>query len=104
MFGQIEHLHFANTFSYFFHSYDITTLRNIHPITFIQVYKAPNQSVLKNMTMFFQEHIYFATRVQTRGTRVQHKCNTNNTSATGMRHERYKRDTSSTQTTRLRHQ
>ena len=33
-FGQIEHLHFPNTFSYLFHSYDITNLGNIHPITF----------------------------------------------------------------------
>ena len=33
-FGQIEHLHFPNTFSYFFHSHDITSLGNIHPITF----------------------------------------------------------------------
>ena len=33
-FDQIEHLHFPNTFSYFLHSYDITSLRNIHPITF----------------------------------------------------------------------
>ena len=29
-----EHLHFPNIFSYFFHSYDITCLENIHPITF----------------------------------------------------------------------
>ena len=34
MFGQIEHLHYPNTFSYFFHSYNITSLGNIHPITF----------------------------------------------------------------------
>ena len=33
-FGQTEHLHGSNIFSYFFHSYDITTLGNIHPITF----------------------------------------------------------------------
>ena len=31
-FGQIEHVHFLNAFSYFFHSYDITSLGNIHPI------------------------------------------------------------------------
>ena len=33
-FGQIEHLHFPNTFLYFFHGYDVTSLGNIHPITF----------------------------------------------------------------------
>ena len=33
-FCQIEHSYFPNTFSYFFHSYDITSLGNIHPITF----------------------------------------------------------------------
>ena len=32
--GQVEHLHFANIFSWSFHSYDITSLGNIHPITF----------------------------------------------------------------------
>ena len=34
MFGQIEHLHYHNTLSYFFHSYDITSLGNIYPIIF----------------------------------------------------------------------
>ena len=29
-----ENLHFPNTFSYLFHNYDITNLKNIHPITF----------------------------------------------------------------------
>ena len=31
--GQIEHIHFPNTFSYLIHTYDITSLGNIHPIT-----------------------------------------------------------------------
>ena len=34
IFGQIVNLQFPNTFSYFFDSYDITSLGNIHPITF----------------------------------------------------------------------
>ena len=29
-----QHLHYPNTLSYFFISYDITSLGNIHPITF----------------------------------------------------------------------
>ena len=33
-FGQIEHLHFPHTFSYFFNGYSITSLGNIHAITF----------------------------------------------------------------------
>ena len=34
IFGQIEYLHFPNRFSYFFHSYEIMSLGNIHPIPF----------------------------------------------------------------------
>ena len=33
-FGQIEYLRFPNRFSDFFHSYEITSLGNIHPIPF----------------------------------------------------------------------
>ena len=33
-FGEIEDLHFPNAFSYFFYSYDITSLGNIHSVTF----------------------------------------------------------------------
>ena len=29
-----EHLNFSNTFSYLFHNYDVTSLENIHSITF----------------------------------------------------------------------
>ena len=29
-----EHLNFLNTFLYLFHSYDVTSLENIHSITF----------------------------------------------------------------------
>ena len=29
-----EHFNFSNTFSYLFHNYDITSLENIHSITF----------------------------------------------------------------------
>ena len=39
--GQIEHIHFPNTFSYLFHTYDITSLGNIHPITCWKYTKHP---------------------------------------------------------------
>ena len=29
-----KHLNFSNTFSYLFHNYDVTSLENIHSITF----------------------------------------------------------------------
>ena len=29
-----EHLNFSNTFSYLFHNYDVTSLENIHSMTF----------------------------------------------------------------------
>ena len=36
-----QHLHYPNTLSYFFISYDITSLGNIHPITFWKYSKHP---------------------------------------------------------------
>ena len=36
-----EHLLFPNTFSNFFHNYDVTTLEIIHPITFRKYTKHP---------------------------------------------------------------
>ena len=42
-----ENLHFPNTYSYLFHSYDITSLGNIHLITFWKYTKHPIKVSLK---------------------------------------------------------
>ena len=51
-----ENLHFPSTLSYLFHSYDIVSLENIHQSHFESLQSSPNQSVLKNINMFFEEH------------------------------------------------
>ena len=54
-------LHFPNTFSFFFVSYDITSLENIHPIAFWKYTKHPtNQSVVK-ITKCFLKNMYTLT-------------------------------------------
>ena len=56
-FGQIEHLHFPNTFSYFLHSYDITSLGNIYPITFWKYTKHQIKVSLQIFNMLFKEYV-----------------------------------------------
>ena len=46
-------LNFPDTFSYFFHNYDITRLGNVHPITFWKYTKHPIQVSLKISTCSF---------------------------------------------------
>ena len=57
-FGQIEHLHFPNIFLYFSHSYDMTSLGNIHHITFWKYTKQAVKVSLKisnvNMEPFYK--------------------------------------------------
>ena len=53
-FSQIEHLHFPNTFSCFFHSYDITSLGNIHPITSWKYTKHTIKVSLKISVCYFK--------------------------------------------------
>ena len=36
-----------STFSYLFHNHDVTSLENIHPITFRKYTKHPNLSIVK---------------------------------------------------------
>ena len=54
----MEHLHFPNTCSCFFHSYHITSYSSIY---ILKVCKAPNQSVVKNIMFFmsFQPDVSF---------------------------------------------
>ena len=53
-FGQIEHIHFPYTFSHFFHSYNITSLENICPITLWKYTKHPIRVLLKISTCSFK--------------------------------------------------
>ena len=52
-FGQIEHLHFPNTFLYFFHN--ITSSGNIHPVTLWKYEKHPIKVSLKISTCSFKK-------------------------------------------------
>ena len=58
-FGQVEHLHFPNTFLYFFHSYDVTSLGNINPITYWKYTKHPMKVQLKISTCSFETFAKF---------------------------------------------
>ena len=51
---KIKYLHFPNTFSYFFYFFhDILEFRKYSSNHILKVCKAPNQSVVKNINMFF---------------------------------------------------
>ena len=55
-FDQIEHLHFPNTFSYFFHAHGITSLGNIHAIiAFWKYTKHPIKVSLKISTCSYKK-------------------------------------------------
>ena len=52
--GPSEHSHFPNTFSYFFHSYDVMSLEKINPIAFWKYTKQPIKVLLKISTQSFK--------------------------------------------------
>ena len=86
-------LNFFNTFSYLFHDYDVTSLWNIHSIT------------------FWKDQVYSNTRVSTRVNANQHKSTQINKSPTRINTSQYESntnqhesDTNQHESTRVRHE
>ena len=52
----VGYLHFSNTLQNLFYNY-VTSLQNIHPITFRKYTKQPIKVLLKKIKMFFQEGV-----------------------------------------------
>ena len=48
----LEHLHFSSTFSYVFCNYDVTSVENIHLVTFRKYTREPIKVMLKNQHVF----------------------------------------------------